>query len=275
MMEAYFDESGTDDDSPVMCVAGYLFEQQAAIAMTNEWAEMLEKYQVPYIHMTELAPCKGVCEKLCMENCDDLAREVYALIHKYMTYGYAISVETKYQHLIPRLGQYQDIYTFACWQALLSIRNWSNDTNFNGKISYFFEAGHASERESSAVMAKLMENNFTKKAYRYHSHSFVQGKLRLKDGGVPIIQAGDVLAWHHCLNQKKKLNGIESRKDFNFLIDNDKHFVTHYDEASIRLFAKNVEQRNLVTNLYAKDWFKIMFPNSSWKHRYVHQNGGE
>jgi len=36
-MEAFFDESGTHDSSPFVCVAGYLFEKGKATALDNAW----------------------------------------------------------------------------------------------------------------------------------------------------------------------------------------------------------------------------------------------
>ena len=44
VIQAYFDESGTDDGSKFLCVAGYIFEKEKAIAMDAEWQAMLIKY---------------------------------------------------------------------------------------------------------------------------------------------------------------------------------------------------------------------------------------
>lgn len=272
MMEAYFDESGTDDGSPVMCVAGYLFEQEAAIAMTKKWVAMLHKYEVPFIHMKELAPCKGVCEHLGMDHCDLLEREALALIHEYMTVGYAISVDTKFEHLIPRFNQYDNIYTFACWQALLAIRNWANNERYKGEISYFFEAGHSSQKETNTIMQQLMTHDYLKRAYRYKSHKFVQKNLKLEEGGAPLLQTGDVLAWLQCSSLKRRLANKSDRKDYEALVYNNKHYMAHYDEAKITRFAHQVNEKNKEQSLIPHDLHHVLEnePFISWSVKYLH-----
>jgi hypothetical protein len=167
MLEAYFDESGTHQGSPVLCVAGYVFEKDNARKLSAEWAHMLEEYGLKYFHMKECAPCRENFSHLNMDQCDAVARHAYGLIKQYMTVGYAVTVATNYFHLIPNFGLFSSPYTFGCWQVLMAIRNWSNTVGFFGKISYFFEAGHPSQAESDSIMAALVRNLYLEKAYRY------------------------------------------------------------------------------------------------------------
>ena len=46
-MEAYFDESGTHEGSPLVCVAGYLFEKGNAIALGAAGEGCLKKRGCP------------------------------------------------------------------------------------------------------------------------------------------------------------------------------------------------------------------------------------
>ena len=41
MVEVYFDESGTHDGSPVMCIAGYVFSADQALHLDREWSSVL------------------------------------------------------------------------------------------------------------------------------------------------------------------------------------------------------------------------------------------
>ena len=50
MVEAYFDESGTHDESNAICVAGYLFETEQAIRLDQEWAEVLSCFGLTHFH---------------------------------------------------------------------------------------------------------------------------------------------------------------------------------------------------------------------------------
>ncbi|MES1158856.1 MAG: hypothetical protein ABUL42_03075, partial [Terricaulis silvestris] len=36
-LQAYMDESGTDDESPVLCVAGYVFRKKKAKQFCRRW----------------------------------------------------------------------------------------------------------------------------------------------------------------------------------------------------------------------------------------------
>ena len=60
MMEAYFDESGTHRDSPLMCVTGYIIDADQCRRFQTEWDEVLSKYGVPYFHMSDCAHGTGV-----------------------------------------------------------------------------------------------------------------------------------------------------------------------------------------------------------------------
>ena len=64
MMEAYFDESGTHDSSPVMCVAGYLFSAEQAARLDLEWADVLDRYKLSHFHAADCAHGVGEFKNL-------------------------------------------------------------------------------------------------------------------------------------------------------------------------------------------------------------------
>ena len=55
LMEVYFDESGSHDGSPFLCVAGYLVESERAKAMTSEWNEAVFSRGLSHFHMIDCA----------------------------------------------------------------------------------------------------------------------------------------------------------------------------------------------------------------------------
>ena len=55
LMEAYFDESGTHEGSPFVCVAGYLFEKGNAAALNADWRAMLKGNDLPFFRMSDCA----------------------------------------------------------------------------------------------------------------------------------------------------------------------------------------------------------------------------
>ena len=55
MVEAYFDESGSHDGSPALCVAGYIYWPDECLKLDLGWKVVLEKYDLPYFHMVDCA----------------------------------------------------------------------------------------------------------------------------------------------------------------------------------------------------------------------------
>jgi hypothetical protein len=91
-------------------------------------------------------------------------------------------------------------YSFCCWQILAGIRAWINKTNFQGEITYFYEAGHDSMGEANAVMNRIFKEPHLREGYRYAGHGFVDKKK------VRPVQTADILAWHWATQMKRWLN---------------------------------------------------------------------
>jgi len=68
MLEAYFDESGTHRGSPVMCVAGYLFDSDQAFRLDQEWGATLADFGLSHFHAVDCAHGKGEFESLTPNN---------------------------------------------------------------------------------------------------------------------------------------------------------------------------------------------------------------
>jgi uncharacterized protein DUF3800 len=59
---AYFDESGTPDESPFVVVAGYLASVNEWRQFNDRWGRVLTEYGVPYFHVKEYAHSRGAFE---------------------------------------------------------------------------------------------------------------------------------------------------------------------------------------------------------------------
>jgi hypothetical protein len=79
-LEAYFDESGTHDNSPIMCIAGYLFDKENCQALDLAWKTVLDEYELPYFHMVDCAHHSFPFDRLTKDECDKVARKMIALI---------------------------------------------------------------------------------------------------------------------------------------------------------------------------------------------------
>jgi hypothetical protein len=213
-LEAYFDESGSHSGSPVLCVAGYLFEKEKCRQFDLEWIEVLHGFQLPYFRMVDCAHGTGPFEQLNLKEriqCETLMIE---LIKKYMISGFSVTIdETQYDAW--RADQYQlfgSAYTWCCWMSLIAVESWAEKAGFDGKIAYFFEAGHDSHAEANRIMTESMDIA----GIRYASHAFAK-KREMRP-----LQAADLLAWQAAKFRKEWMKGNRKpRADFRSLVARD------------------------------------------------------
>lgn len=227
IMEAYFDESGTHEGSPDICVAGYLFEKGNATALDAAWRGMLKEKGLPFFHMSDCAHGTGPFKGWAKEDRTNLEISAIDIVKEYATHGFAASVAIDDFHLIPKYSLFESAYSFACLQMFLGVQWWANENEFAGDVKYFFESGARHESEADALMKKIFAHPQLKSNFRYSSHSF-EGKATAVQ-----LQCADLLAWHlFTYNRRKRLGEIEKRKDFRRLLGKRVKF-NHYDKDGI------------------------------------------
>jgi hypothetical protein len=59
MLSAFLDEAGTGDDSPVMCVAGFLYTRKNLRQLDRQWKRALDDAAISHFHMSDYAHSKG------------------------------------------------------------------------------------------------------------------------------------------------------------------------------------------------------------------------
>lgn len=241
LVEVYFDESGTHDDSRFLCVAGYIFEKQKAIDLDYEWRLMLKDYGLPYFHMKACThPQKGIYAHLNAAECDDAARRAIGLIKKYAERGIAISIDIQAFPMIPLFGKPHTPYTFACTQVVHGIQKWANATEFQGDVAYFFETGAAGRGFVVEVLDDIVSFPDLKAQFHHESHTFIG-----KEQATPL-QCADMLAWHWYTHNKRRAKGEPMRKDFRNLSEMSMD-VHHYDKESITQWMRaDAELRGLL-----------------------------
>jgi hypothetical protein len=214
LLEGYFDESGSHSGSPVLCVAGYLFEKEKCQRLDLEWADVLYGYQLPYFRMVDCAHGVGPFAHLNMNERIQCETEMIRLIKKYMLHGFSVTIdEAQYdQWRIDQYPLFGSAYSWCCWMILIAVESWALKVRFDGKIAYFFEAGHESYAEANRIMTESMDMP----GLRYTSHAFVS-----KRDDRPI-QAADILAWQAAKFRKETMKGNRRpRADFRSLVARD------------------------------------------------------
>lgn len=227
-VEAYFDESGTHDGSPVLCVAGYCLEKKQAKELSREWSAVLKARKLPHFHMTDCALGFGAFKGWTKDDRILVATRMIELIKKRIVHGIGVTVnEKEYDNIVPKDRRLGDAYAFCTHLAATSLRAWIQQQPTIDKVSFFFEAGHKSQTKANTIFNELFSDPEARKAYRYVSHTFVEKT------SVPIIQAADLLAWHCFTDRKHIIGGRPRRKDFVSLLKAH-HVIQHVDEQKLK-----------------------------------------
>jgi hypothetical protein len=228
--EVYVDESGTHDGSPMLTVAGYLFEREQARKFSRDWQKVLDKYGLPAAHMTDAVRCEQDYKKAGMElaDCDKCNRLLIENIKRRTRLGFGASVDpAAYARIVGTANNAPSAYTYALQSCFVMIRRWAAETNFEGDIAYFFEAGHASQSEADRYFrAALLASERAKAKNHYAGHAFLDKRKALP------LQAADMLAWqYHHYHARKAKCGISTRRaDFSALLRPHDVCTEHRDE---------------------------------------------
>ncbi len=126
MLRLYLDDAGKsgDPNNEICCIAGCLSPLTAWDELEAEWKDILEKYEVPYLHMKELAHFKGPFSK--WENDEKSRKEFLSslmdVMHKYVLaiVGATIPIEAYNSLSEEQRNSVPDPY-FMCFQQTLHL----------------------------------------------------------------------------------------------------------------------------------------------------------
>lgn len=219
MLEAYFDESGDLEEEPgIFCVSGYFVGSQVAKQMQTDWVDTLQQRQLAYFHMVDCAHGNGIFEPLSKPERIELVTELIAIIKKYTAEGFSIfaSVDS-----YKTLTDAPDVYSDCAAGCIHAVQTFLRMQRMQGKVSYFFESGHASRREAYGHIAKRIPREIDNVAFGTKV-------------GIPLLGAADLLAWQSTKYAKDwfyptmrgKHPTRPPRKDFQSLVQHPHMFVT-------------------------------------------------
>ena len=227
-IHAYFDESGTHDGSPVLCVAGYLIPAECRQAFNSEWIETLQSKGLTHFHMVDCAHGNGEFAKLGKGDRIDVQTKLIELIRDSSVRGIgAMVVSSVYEQLMPFHPNMGSAYNYCIWHCLEAARLWIEELGTAVEIEYHFERGHQSDSEADRIMTLAFSNPSGRKSFGYASHKFVDKRA------VPGVQAADLLAWQMYTDWRHGMEGRLRRKDFAHLVSDKKHRVCIIDAKRI------------------------------------------
>ena len=211
---AYFDESGSHEGAPVLCLAGFTIERSKGQEMCERWQAMLDRFCLAFFHMADCANGAPPFDVLTMAQRIEAEKGAIQIIRDTIAYGFAVTVDPKeFQKIVPDSPEIGSAYSLCAHMCLTGVRSWAERSGFTGTVSYTFEAGHKSQAEANGIMNRIFKSPRLRSEHRYAAHAFADKKALLP------LQAADIIAWQWFTESKRKLIGKRPpRKDFEELM---------------------------------------------------------
>jgi Protein of unknown function (DUF3800) len=222
----YIDESCSHEASPILVMAGFLYEREHAELLELEWKAILERENMPFLHMKDFTkPGQKPYAHLSEDRKKELSVEFVDLIQKHRTLSFATVVneaelnEVFAEFLIPVIfradQRHHNTYAWTLLDCLKNVIFWIEKTGFDGDVAYIFEAGHRDQKTANAVMELVTANPDNKKRLHHRSHTF-----STKTEDAPL-QTADMYAWLSGNCAKRVMAGNNTgRKDWTALFEN-------------------------------------------------------
>lgn len=236
LTEVYVDESYDDERPTVLCIAGYVFRRRKALEFSKSWGGFLERNGLPYFHMSECAHGTGVFEG---KDCDTIARKLIKQTRDKTEYGFAISINVEdFNELVGPQEGIQSAYAFLLLGCMHQVLRWKRQSNIVGPTAFFFEQGHAHQKDANAFINWIVEHNLYRSMMEYSGHAFVP---KATTG----LHPADNLAWHWRLESRRRLdpNRIKMRKDFLALLRPGLDTLHDYSRPVLMRLAEDLERR--------------------------------
>lgn len=238
VLHGYFDETGTHDTSPIICVAGYLFEGAQAVDFTARFEALKQKpeFAVPDDAEFSASDCIGLVAEqpfegwtsdranaFVMEWADAIAATaslgVVATVDK-LAFDKIFATRPK---LLARVGSQ---YTLAVMAAVNLVRQRLDQDNDGRLVDYTFESRQESDDEAGSLLTQIAAEPELRQRFRYAGHAFRPKNLH------PPLYAADLLAWEwqHLIRDDDP-----SRASLRHMVDAVKHVHIRYGEVNISI----------------------------------------
>jgi len=203
-LTSYFDDSGSDDGSPLVTIGGPAMSRIQFKEFSKRWGRMLTKHRVePPLHMSDFAG-SGKYAGWYPEMKRALFLDASALINQHKLYSMSIAIsQSEFRSELSEEVRKNLIgpYAFAFFIAIATHQTLSDNMKTGPlRTSYLVDTGFGREdqlREAHSVIVTL-----EKRAGGFR-HTGALGFDT--DDRVPALQAADVISW---ASRKRQLGGL-------------------------------------------------------------------
>ena len=196
-VKMYVDESGTDNNTDTVVVAGYLSTADAWGLFCDDWKQVLKEYKVTHFHCSEFNSQHSFYKSWDRWAKENFITELTKVIRNHTKFGFAVAIDKKlYARIFPPeiKDAFVNEYTFCLWMFLDSFQKELNtraDLAFakDEPIAFFFEQQPTNFKCRTDVVYNL-RLQFANHKKTFGAHAFLP-----KEGDLNSpLQACDLLA---------------------------------------------------------------------------------
>lgn len=193
VLEAYLDDSRTHHGARLSGVAGYLLDPDHCRELNSEWREVLARYGVQFLHMSEFAHFRGEFKNWTEEKRRAFIAPLIEIIGRHTLCGTGGIVErAEFMNTAPdSLRTGTGLYMTCVAGALWGIEQWAERESYTGPIAYVFEDIPKYMGPTTTMFAAIASDKGLKRRYRYFSFGF-------RNKYTHALQAADFFAYECC-----------------------------------------------------------------------------
>ena len=232
VLDGYFDESGTHDESETIAVAGFLAHADQWLWFEGKWREALKKYGLEFFHMVDFAhraPGYDWPEDVRQERLGNLI----SIINKSRPSSFGVAFPKKLFDSVFTGRVREHIagpYGFASWLCLNLASRELDEVPLETGVSYIFEDGARGKGEFLKMYEALPTFPGGKEGLHVLS-------LRFEDKRCFVpLQAADILAYELNLDRVRQFQPENRRAPLQLLSPTRIKWM-HMTEPNLRAFA--------------------------------------
>lgn len=189
MLSAYFDESGTHDDSPVCVVAGLLAPPLQWERLTADWQRILDEVGIPEFHMSECSPGGGIFKDWPKEAREKLIRRlVHLVVRRATCHVWTAIVMRTYREIFTNDPEELGAYFIGAVTCATLIRHHVIEINPSLSVPYMFEHGGKGSKAVFDAFHQLLDEG--------RADAYCMGALRAGERRKLLpLQAADLYAY--------------------------------------------------------------------------------
>lgn len=257
--EVYFDDSGTDNGTPVAVAACYVAKQNQWDEFVRNWNDVSTEEEFEMFHMAEfVAKPEMGHEPFCHWDNTKKSR-VYAklasIINTRVQKGFAIAILKKPfdEFVFDEFKQYaENHYVWAAKSVMGFLDTWRQRYSISEPMQYVFESGSLGQHQLERVWSDCLKHPGSMAKY-----GIVQDGVHFQSKKLfKPLQAADILAWQMQNHMRRTVTQGRDPNDIKFV---------HPGFFALR------NNRPMDLGFYSHEQIKKAFANTKEFHR---KNGG-